>query len=42
MPRDSQPIKDFMRDGYFTIATGMLTALLALFSRKLIDEVRRK
>ncbi len=38
----SQPIKNFMRDGYFTLATGMLTALLALFSRKLVEEYRRK
>lgn len=38
----SQPIKNFMRDGYFTIATGALTAILALFARQFITEVRRR
>lgn len=38
----TQPIKNFLRDGYFTMVTGILTALLALFSRQLLAEFRRK
>lgn len=38
----AQPIKNFLRDGYFTIATGILTALFALFSRQFLSEIKRK
>ena len=38
----SQPIKNFMRDGYFTVATGALTAILALFGRKFLSEIRKR
>lgn len=38
----TQPIKNFMRDGYFTMVTGILTALFALFSRQFLAEFRRR
>ena len=38
----SQPIKNFMRDGYFTVVTGALTAILALFGRKFLSEIRKR
>jgi hypothetical protein len=38
----AQPIKNFFRDGYFTIATGGLTALLALLFRQFLADFRRR
>ena len=38
----TQPIKNFLRDGYFTVITGILTALFALFSRQFLTELRRR
>lgn len=38
----TQPIKNFMRDGYFTMLTGILAAMFALFSRQFIAEFRRR
>jgi len=37
-----QPIKNFFRDGYFTVITGALTAMIALFARQLLEEFRHR